>query len=246
MTSSKHNNQDPNQTPASHWTTLLSTVLTSVLLLSACASKPVPPDWQSNAFAALKGFSSAYLKGNTRLADFEFARAKTEIASTGRADLMARAELTRCAVRVASLEFDNCAGYQPLASEAGPEERAYAAFLTGQWRELDGALLPAPYRSVVLTATANPSSSPQLSALAAIEDPLSRLIAAGALLQSRRLGDQDIASAVDTASSQGWRRPLLAWLGVQLQRANDVQDAKEAARIQRRIDLVLQEAPKTP
>lgn len=220
--------------------------LITALLLSACASKPVPPDWQSNAFAALKGFSAAYLKGNTRLADFEFARAKSEIASTGRGDLMARAELTRCAVRLASLELDQCAAYQPLASEASPEERAYAAFLTGQWRELDGALLPAPYRNAALTATANPSSSPQLSALAAIEDPLSRLIAAGALLQSRRLGDQDIASAVDTASSQGWRRPLLAWLGVQLKSANDVQDAKEAARIQRRIDLVLQDAPKAP
>jgi hypothetical protein len=220
--------------------------LSAALLLSACASKPVPPDWQSNAFAALKGFSAAYLKGNTRLAEFEFARAKSEIASTGRADLMARAELTRCAVRLASLELDQCAAYQPLAAEAGPEERAYAAFLTGQWRELDGAKLPAPYRSVVLAAAGNQSSSPQPSALAAIEDPLSRLIAAGALLQSRPLGDEDIASAVDTASSQGWRRPLLAWLGVQLKRANDMQDAQSAARIQRRIDLVLQDAPKAP
>ena len=135
--------------------------LITALLLSACASKPVPPDWQSNAFAALKGFSSAYLKGNTRLADFEFTRAKTEIASTGRADLMARAELTRCAVRLASLELDQCAAYQPLALEAGPDEQAYAAFLTGQWRDLDVAQLPPPYRSVVLTATANASSGPQ-------------------------------------------------------------------------------------
>ncbi|MDO8249253.1 MAG: hypothetical protein Q7T78_05970, partial [Rhodoferax sp.] len=94
----------------------LSAILGAALLLTACASKPAPPDWQANAFAALKGFSSAYLNGNTRLADFEFARAKTEISSTGRADLLARAELTRCAARVASLEFDNCAAYQPLAA----------------------------------------------------------------------------------------------------------------------------------
>jgi hypothetical protein len=46
---------------------------------------------------------TAYLSGNTRLADFEFARAKQEIASTARPDLMARAELMRCATRVASL-----------------------------------------------------------------------------------------------------------------------------------------------
>ena len=104
-------------------TRLTFAAMASAVLLGACASKPVPPDWQANAFAALKGFSSAYLNGNTRLADFEFARAKTEITSTGRADLLARAELTRCAARVASLEFDNCAAYQPLAADAGAAEQ---------------------------------------------------------------------------------------------------------------------------
>jgi len=220
--------------------------LITTLLLSACASKPVPPDWQTNAFAALKGFSAAYLKGNTRLADFEFARAKTEIASTGRADLMARAELTRCAVRLASLELDQCAGYQPLALEAGPDEQAYAAFLAGQWRDLDVARLPVAYRAIVSTAATKQPADPQRSALGAIEDPLSRLIAAGALLQSSRLTPTDIATATETASSQGWRRPLLAWLGVQLKRANDAQDPQSASRLQRRIDLVLQGAPKSP
>src|SRR3990167_9918499 len=128
MKTSKRTHPSQHRTSTSHWITLLS-----ALLLSACASKPVPPDWQTNAFAALKDFSAAYLKGNTRLADFEFARAKSEIASTGRADLLARAELTRCAVRLASLELDQCAGYQTLAAEASPDEQAYAAFLTGQW-----------------------------------------------------------------------------------------------------------------
>src|ERR1035437_8731097 len=109
----------PRRTTACHWITLLG-----ALLLSACAGKPPAPEWQTNAFAALKGFSSAYLSGNTRLADFEFARAKSELASTGRADLLARAKLTRCAVRLASLEFDQCAESQPLAAEAGPEEQA--------------------------------------------------------------------------------------------------------------------------
>ena len=241
MTSSKRTHPGQHRTSTSHWITLLS-----ALLLSACASKPVPPDWQTNAFAALKDFSAAYLKGNTRLADFEFARAKSEIASTGRADLLARAELTRCAVRLASLELDQCAGYQTLAAEASPDEQAYAAFLTGQWRSLDVARLPVPYRAIVLTAAAKQPSDPQPSALAAIEDPLSRLIAAGALLQGNRLSSFDVATATDTASSQGWRRPLLAWLGVQLKRAGDAQDAQSASRIQRRIDLVLQGAPKNP
>jgi hypothetical protein len=225
-----------------------ATVFSAALLLAACASGPVAPDWQANGFAALKGFSTAYLNGNTRLADFEFARAKTEISSTGRADLLARAELTRCAVRVASLEFDNCAGYQPLAQDAQASEQAYAAYLTGHWAGLNTALLPAQHRVVVQQAAVAPaatSPTPTRSVLDSLEDPLARLVAAGVLLQSSRLNPADITTATETASRQGWRRPLLAWLGVQRQRANETGDRDAAARLQRRIDLVLQTSPQT-
>ena len=220
----------------------------ATLLLSACASQPPTPDWQANAFAALKGFTAAYLSGNSRLADAELARAKSEIARTGRADLMARAELTRCAVRVASLEFDGCASYQPLAPEVTPQEQAYAAFLSGQWTQLKVDLLPEQYRAWVSTAaqandTAAPGASSQLTTL---KDPLARLVAAGVLLQTQRLTPADITQATETASNQGWRRPLLAWLGVQRQQADSAGDAATSTRLQQRINLVLQLPQPTP
>ncbi|AMO95100.1 hypothetical protein CFter6_2428 [Collimonas fungivorans] len=203
-------------------------VLSSLLLtLAACSSKPPAPEWQGNAFGSLQSFSSAYLSGNTRVADVEFARARDAVASTGRADLVARAELTRCATRAASLEFDNCAGFQPLAPDADAGERAYANYLNGQWQGLDASLLPPQHRTVVGSGRMD-----------SVEDPLARLVAAAALLQSGRLTPADITNAVDTASAQGWRRPLLAWLGVQLQRAQAAADHEAQARIQRRIDLV--------
>jgi hypothetical protein len=216
--------------------------LVATLLLAACANSPPPPEWQANAFAALKGFSSAYLKGNTRLAEIEFARGKSEIASTGRADLLARAELVRCAVRVASLEFDNCAAYQPLAQDAQPQEQAYAAFLSGRWEGLDTALIPVQHRALVMKA-ASGSPANAASALGTMEDPLAQLVAAGVLLERGRLTPLDIAEATQTASNQGWRRPLLAWLGLQRKRATDVGDLDSIARLQRRIDLVLQTPP---
>lgn len=222
------------------------TLACAAVLLGACASKPPAPDWQGNAFAALKGFSSAYLRGNTRLAEFEFARAKSELASTGRADLLARAELTRCAVRLAGLELDECAAYQALATEALPEDQVYAAFLLGQWSGLDVARLPLAYRSLVLQVQTNRGSEASRHALEEIEDPLSRLVAAGALLQSKHLSAADIERATDAASSQGWRRPLLAWLGLQREGALQAHDPALAARLQHRIDLVLQGAAKIP
>lgn len=221
----------------------------AAVLLSACASAPPPPDWQANAYSALKSFSSAYFSGNSRLANFELDRARAAVASTGRADLMARTELTRCAIRVASLEFDDCTGYAPLAQDAPPGEQAYAAYLTGHWVGINPALLPAHHRALVLQVSTAPGpggSALPPGVLAAVEDPLARLVAAGALLQTGHLSPADIAVAVDTASAQGWRRPLLAWLGVQHRQASNAGDPTAAARIQRRIDLVLQTGAPTP
>ena len=75
------------------------------------------------------------------------------------------------------------------------------------------------------------------AALAAVSDPLARLVAAGALLQAGRITPAEIGVAVDTASEQGWRRPLLAWLGVQQQRAQAAGDAAAVERIRRRMAL---------
>ncbi len=204
-------------------------------LLAACGNTPPPPDWQSNAHGALKGFTSAYLTGNTSAAEADFARARSEIASTGRADLVARAELLRCAARLASLELDDCPGFQALATDADVRDRAYADYLGARWQGLDRNLLPPQHQAVLGVSP----SQPDEPVLAAINDPLARLVAAGALLRQARLSPAGMALATQTASSQGWRRPLLAWLGVQLQRSQQAGDQASAARLQRRIDLVM-------
>jgi len=210
----------------------LSLSLSVAVLLAACSSKPPAPDWQGNAFSSLQSFSSAYLSGDSRVADLEFTRARDAVASTGRADLVARVELMRCAARAASLEFDNCAGFQPLAPDADASERSYSAYINGQWQGLDAGLLPAQHRAVVSSGR-----------IGEIDDPLARLVAAAALLQSGRLTPADITNATETASAQGWRRPLLAWLGVQLQRARAAADREAQTRIQRRMDLVAKPLP---
>lgn len=197
------------------------------LSLAACGSKPVQPDWKVNASSSLKAFSSAYLKGDTSAAASEFARARQEMSSTGRPDLVAHAELYRCATRAASIEYDDCPGFAAVAQDATAAEHAYARYLSGNWQGLDASLLPEQHRALVQ------GKSP----IATIADPLSRLVAAGVLMRAERISPADIATATDTASEQGWRRPLLMWLGVSLKRAQAAGDSDAASRIQRRIDL---------
>ena len=197
------------------------------LALAGCASKPQVPAWKADAGSSLKAFSNAYLKGDTSLAQTEFTRARGELASTGRPDLVAHAELYRCATQVASIEYGECPGFAAVAQDATPAEHAYANYLAGRFTDIELALLPEQHRAIVQGK----------AALAAISDPLSRLVAAGVLMRTARIAPADIVVATNTASEQGWRRPLMMWLGVSLKRAQAAGDAAEAARLQRRIDL---------
>jgi hypothetical protein len=132
---------------------------------------------------------------------------------------------------VAALVFEPCAGFDALSQDAAPAEQAYARYLQGAATPADAALLPQAHRSLVGNAAPD-------AVLAAIKDPLSQLVAAGVLLKTGRATPAVLASAVDTASARGWRRPLLAWLGVQRERAQAAGATEEAARLQRRMELV--------
>lgn len=209
-------------------------VFIAAVLAAGCGNKPPTPDWQMNAHDSLQRAGVAWLSGDTRIEAAEFARARSAVARTGRADLLARVELARCAWRVASLDFAACVGYAALAADAAAPERAYAAYLAGTATPADAALLPEAHRGV-------PAGGAE--AVARIEDPLARLVAAGVVMRSGGATPALLALASDTASAQGWRRPLIAWLEVQARRAVDAGQADEAARLRRRIELVAGPAP---
>lgn len=184
-------------------------LLVAVAFAAGCGGGPVPPQWQVNARDSLTTFQERYLRGETKPAELEFERAKAELRSTGRPDLLARAELIRCAVRAASLEFDDCPAFEKLRADAGAEERAYAEFLRGAQDKAPDA------------------------------DPVSRLVALGVQFKAGKATPESIHAAVELASAQGWRRPLLAWLGVQERRAEAAGDREALEKIRRRIALVL-------
>ena len=202
--------------------------LALVLATTACSSGPKPADWQLEAKGAMERAVTAYLEGNGRVEAVEFARAKVEVSSTGRVDLMARAELLRCASHVASLVFEPCVGFEKIRQDAAPAERAYADYLAATLQPQDAALLPAQQRAALAGGDA---------VVSGMAEPLSRLVAAAAAFQSGRASPALVQVAVDTASSQGWRRPLLAWLGVQASLLDKSGDRQGAERIRRRMVL---------
>jgi hypothetical protein len=201
------------------------------LALAGCSSAPPPADWQMNAKSSLERATSAWLSGNSRLEALEFARARADLARTGRPELVARAELLRCATRVASLVFEPCPGFDALAQDASAEDRAYARYLAGTATPADLPLLPPQHRAVAAGGPLDP---------AALAEPLSPLVAAGASMRRAQVTPQLVRQAVDSASAQGWSRPLLAWLQVALRGAEASGDEPGAAALRRRIALLAQ------
>lgn len=214
--------------------------LAAVAALVACGNRPPAPEWQLNAHGAMARYEQAWLTGADRAADAEFARARGALASTGRGDLVARAELVQCALQVASLVSlpggpggpgGVCEGFEALRADAAGPEKAYAAYLSG-------AVLPAAQAALLPPAHRGVAAATGPAGLARIEDPLSRLVAAGVLVRSGRGSPEVLRIAAETASQQGWRRPLLAWLGAQAKLAEQAGRADEAQSLRRRMALV--------
>lgn len=209
--------------------TKLAVLLAAAGLLAACSSGPRAPDWQLEAKGSMDRSVAAYMEGNSRVEMAELERARGQLTRSGRADLLATAELLHCATRVASLVLDEpCAGFEKLRPDATEAQRAYADYLKGGVQPQGIALLPESQRA---------AAAGNAGVLAGITDPLSKLVAAGVLLQTGKASPAVISQAIDTASAQGWRRPLLAWLGVELRRVEQGGNTTEADRLRRRIEL---------
>lgn len=214
-------------------------------VLAGCASGPPVPDWQLNAHDAAQKGVQAYLSGDVRAEQRAFERARLETARTAQPTLLARVELLRCAAQVASLVMEPCTLFDALRQDAEAPEQAYARYLAGEVQAGDVALLPAAQQGVAAALIAGDANR-AAAALEQVSDPLSRLVAAGVLLRAGQASPPVLATALDVASSQGWRRPLLAWLGLQAARADAAGDTEEAARLHRRMALLERSARTVP
>lgn len=205
-------------------------------LLAACAGGPPAPAWQTEAKGAMERAATAYLNGESKAHEAELARARAAVAATGRVELAARVELMDCALRAAALDLGPCPRFEALRADAAATERAYADYLAGRAMTRDAiALLPTAQQG---PATARASHAIPPAVTQGIDDAQSRLIALAVLFHAGQASPTLIDQAIDTASAQGWRRPLLAWLKAQALRADKAGDAIALQGLQRRIALV--------
>ena len=182
-----------------------------VSFIAGCAATHIP-EWKSAAFRHMEAYKKHALTGDDRMADMYFSRALAEIKKSGDLEVLARAHLLKYALRAAMLDPPGDDAFTAIHDiEDSRENAAYFAFLTGGPEKADVALLPPQYGPFI-AAFQRGAKGEMNAALAGMDDPLSRLIAAGIAVTHQRFNEDTLTLAADTASGEGWKKALLVYL----------------------------------
>ena len=215
-----------------------------VLFICACGSLMPVPDWKDKAGRYLEEYKTSFLAGRELSAEPHFAKATREITAGNNMRLLAIAYLTKYALHAASLEhFDDSEFLKIERLEPDAADMAYCLFLQGNFAAVDANLLPARYAGL-LKAAARRDAALAAHEISAIGDPLSRLVAAGVWVNHMPYDETILQTAIDTASANGWRRPLWAYMEKLHAYYLEGGDKSKAQTVKNRIELLKKEKDK--
>jgi len=196
------------------------------------------PEWRTASFNHLEQYKKYFLSGREELAAIHFQKAIDEIKSSGNLSLLATAYLTRSALRTAVLEAPQIKEYLEVV-EAGPDDdhKDYYLLLEGKFAQIQKTNLPTAYQD--LAAVLEGGNEERISgAIFEIQDDLSRLIAIGLVVRYRMENEAILTGAVDLASANGWRKPLLIYMA-RLESSYQKRNEKdEAEKIRLKMELL--------
>ena len=215
---------------------LLSLAL--ALLICACGTVTPVPAWKENAYRHLDDYKTSFLTGREESTEPHFVKARREMAAGNDLSILTIAYLTKYSLHTASLEsFDSSEFAKLYGLEPNAVDMAYCHFLKGNFSAVDARALPSRYTGV-LKAALSKDLTAAAREIAAVDDPLSRLIACGVWVRYLPSDETILQMAIATASANGWRRPLWAYLTKLQTYYFEQNDVIKANTIKARLDLL--------
>ncbi len=208
------------------------------MLLTGCGSSKPVPGWTNASFNQLENYKKSYLSGREGIAEVYFSRAVDEVKKSGDMEILARIYLTKYAVQVAVLEaFDDVEYLRIDAVAPVSQNRNFYNFLKGYFDKVDEGLLPSKYGDF-LRAFRKGNVGEIANKISGMDDPLSRLITIGLLIQNNKYDEGILQIAIDTASYNGWKKALLVYLGRLQAFYEKKKEPEKAANIEQRINIL--------
>jgi hypothetical protein len=212
-------------------------VFTLLMFLGACSSQPIP-QWMDTSARQLENYKVNFLADKEDATEPHFAQAKKAISSNNDLNILATAYLTKYALHTAALEdFDDSEFLRIDKLQPNAANRAYYDLLKGNFGQIESGKLPANY-SKLLPLMVDKNLSTASLEIAAISDPLSRLIACGVWVKYLPADETIFQLAIDTAALQGWSRPLWAYLTRLQKYYLDRREITKAENIKERLELL--------
>jgi hypothetical protein len=212
-------------------------LFTLIVLFAGCSSKPIP-DWTNAAFNRLGDYKKYYLSGKTDIAELNFKKAVEEIKKSGDLEILGRAYLTKYALQTAVLDKIDEDEYLKIdAVSPSSSNTNFYNFLKGNLDHVEGKELPGQYQAF-FGACRSGKFTDASGEISKIEDPLSRLIAAGLLVRNDKCDEECLKIAIDTASKNGWKRALLVYLERLQSFYENGKDLEKATYIRKKIELI--------
>jgi hypothetical protein len=213
-------------------------VIFMLLFIYSCGGSQPIPQWKDTASRQLENYKINFLTDKEDIDEPHFIKARNAISSNNDLQLLAKAYLMKYALHTAVLEdFDDSDFLRIDKLEPNVSNRAYYDLLKGNISQLNETKLKLAYQKL-LHLMRDKNLSVAAKEIASIDDPLSRLIACGIWLKYMPYDENIIKLAIDTASQDGWRRPLWAYLNKLQKYYLDRQETDKAETIKERLELL--------
>ncbi len=210
-----------------------SLILLSSLYLAACSSPQPENQWQYDAASMGKNFQLHFLQDKRERARLDLEHARRLASRSAELKTLIDIELASCAMQLASLEAQPCdKAERLLALQPDLSQDAYLKLLAASVSSEEIIYLPPQYREfakVFIEADALQINKE----LTEMRPLTSRLIASA--LAKDAIDSENIQELIDALSFNGYKRPLLAWLTVQMDKEADL---GEKTRLQEKIDIL--------
>lgn len=206
-------------------------VFLTVLVVAGCSSQPAPL-WQQDGNTSMLNFINAYMEGNDKFSENYYIKLTESLNLTADPDIMIKAPLTKCAMRIALFGDMSCPEAEPYVEVIKKKDNIkYFNFVSGKASDL-----PSRYKDFIKSPAA---CSPEVvnMKIKKLDEPLSKIIASSLAFRNNCYDEKTLLNAADAASAEGWKKTVVTYLNVLLKFYEEKGFAEKAEAVAKRIEL---------